>query len=273
MPPSPFARSTRGTLAALTVAIAGVLVLDATTIVAAPRVSTPAPAANGSLPLIKSKLRLISWSHQTWLVFPNSAKGPDGPNTLSDSTKAVHVDAKGRLHLRITKVAGKWRGAQLESLTGVNYGTYRWVTSSPLGNLAKPIVLGMFIYRPSQVRYTNEIDLEDSRSLIGLGYPRDAQYVVQPYFKGNHIHRYAIRRKYRTVTQQFNWQPGKVSFVTRVGSAASGHKLSQFAYSGPDVPQTANEHVYINLHLHSKHPHPGPGSRSVVINSYSFAGH
>jgi hypothetical protein len=260
----------RSTLLALTVAIVGVVALDTTAIVASPE--TTAPAATPTQPTHdNSPLRLLIWSHTVWLVFPNSANGPDGPKSLSDSPRAAHVDSTGRLHLRITKVHGKWRGVQLESLAPLNYGTYRFVTGSPLGALAKPIVLGMFVYKPSAVRYTNEIDLENSRSLIGLGYPRDAQYVVQPYKKPSNIRRYAILNKYKTVTQQFDWQPHKVDFLTTGGPDGQGKRLGEFHYRGPDAPEPSNEHVYINLHLHNKRP-LSKGSRQVILNSYSYNG-
>jgi hypothetical protein len=271
VPPSPFARSLRGTIAALTVAIVGVLALDATAIVAAPRTSVPLTSSPAMPATSNSQLRLIYWSGGIWLVFPDSSNGPDGPHTLSDSTKAAYVDAKGRLHLAATKVGGKWRGVQLESLNPLNYGTYSFVTATSVAKLARPLVLGMFIYRPSDVRYTNEIDLEDSRSLTGLGYPRDAQYVVQPYTVKSHIHRYDIRRSVTVTRQQFTWKPGRVTFVTRAGRSATARRLSHFSYSGSAVPQPANEHVYINLHLHTKHA-PGKGTRRVILDSFSDTG-
>jgi hypothetical protein len=266
MPSSPVARSVRSTLTALTAAIAGVLVLDATAIIAAP--SEPTTATAAALPRhTNAALRLLKWSGEVWLVSPSTANGPDGPHTLSDSTRAASVDAQGRLHLRLTKENGQWRGVQLEALRPLNYGTYRFVTGS-VGQIARPGVLGMFVYKPGQAKYTNEIDLEDSRGLAGLGYPRDAQYVVQPYYKKHHIHRYAIRRKYTTVSHQFVWKPGKVSFATRAGGR-HGKRLAHFRFAGYDVPEPANEHIYINLHLHPNRP-PGKGTRTVVLKSFTY---
>jgi hypothetical protein len=267
MPPFSSARSRRQILVTLVVSIVGVLALDTTAIVASPR-DTSSTATLGVLNHTEPTLRLQPWSGETWLVFPNSANGPDGPRTLSDSTQAVNVDSAGRLHLRITKVNGKRRGVQLEALNPLNYGTYRFVLGSPVGDLATSLVLGMFVYKASQYKYTNEIDLENSRSLIGLGYPRDAQYVVQPYYKANHIRRYAVRRKYKTVTEQFTWQPGHVSFVTRTGS---GKQLGHFSFSGPDVPVPGNEHLYINLHFHGKKSFTD-GRRTMILNSFTRTG-
>jgi hypothetical protein len=270
MPLSKFAWSARTLIAALMVTIAGVLVLDATAIVAAPTSSTRPGAQSASAPShTNPQLRLLSWSHQLWLVFPSN--GPDGPKSLSDSTKAVYVDARGRLHMTATKVGGVWRGVQLESLNSINYGTYRFVTDSQIGHYAKPLVLGMFVYKPSAVPYTNEIDLENSPWLLNMHYPRDAQFVVQPYTVKKNIHRYAIRNRYATTTQQFIWRPHRVDFLTRAGASASGKVLSRFHYSGPAVPTPSNEHVYINFHVHSgkRLRRLGHGSHTVIMNSYS----
>ncbi|MBV9487268.1 MAG: hypothetical protein JO246_14570 [Frankiaceae bacterium] len=270
MPTSPLTRSVRSLLTAFGVAIAGVLVLDTTAIVAAPE----KPSSEGLPPAPTHSnvgLRVIKWSGKQWLVFPQTSNGPDGAHTLSDSVKACRIDAKGRLHLRLTKVNGQWRGVQLEMLNPVNYGTYKFVTGSRLGHLAKPGVLGMFVYKKSQVPYTNEIDLEVSRSLHKNGYPLDAQYVVQPYYKAHHLHRYAIRQKYKVVSHQFSWSAGKVRFVTRAGQGKKGKRLGHFRFKGYDVPQPANEHVYINFHLHPNRP-PGKGKKSVILKSFTYTG-
>jgi hypothetical protein len=269
MVPTPAAGRVRSLLVALTAAIAGVLVLDTTALVAG---RMPAQAATSTITVpshSNTPLRLLKWSGVTWLVFPAASPGPDGPRTLTDSDRAATVDRKGRLHLRLTHVGGSWRGVQLESISPLNYGTYQFVTGSAVGDLAKPAVLGMFVYKSSQTKYTNEIDLEDSRALSGLGYPRDAQYVVQPYYKKHHLHRYAIRRKYTRVIHQFTWRPGKVRFATRAAFHGHHKVLSKFRFHGYDVPQPNNEHVYINLHLHPNRP-PGKGSREVILNSYSY---
>jgi hypothetical protein len=270
MPPARLTLSMRGTVVALAVAITGVLALDATAIVAAPTGSRPAATPQTASP-VTAALPLLSWSGQLWLVYPANSYGPDGYGTLSDSHDAVHVDAKGRLHLKITKVHGAWRGAQLELLNPINYGKYSFVVGSATAKLAKPIVLGMFVYKPATKAYTDEIDLEDSKSLIGLGYPRDAQYVVQPYKIPSHIHRYKIKKKYSTTRQQFTWHQHKVDFVTRAGKSKHAKKLASFSYHGPAVPDPSNEHVYINLHLHTKHP-PTNGKRHVILDSFTYTG-
>jgi hypothetical protein len=268
MPPAPLNRL----VTALAVAIISVPVLGVTAIVAAPSGSTTdsdlqVTPAHSNVPL-----RLINWSGKQWLVFPKTSNGPEGNHTLSDSTRAASIDAKGRLHLRLTKVNGQWRGVQLEMLNPLNYGTYTFVTASRVGRLAKPAVLGMFVYKSSPKQYTNEIDLEDSRALHKHRSNRlDAQYVVQPYYEPHHLHRYPIRQKYKVVSHQFTWSPGKVTFVTRAGTHKHSKRLGHFRFKGFDVPQPANEHVYINFHLHPNRP-PGKGKKTVILKRFSYTG-
>jgi hypothetical protein len=273
MPPQRTARSMRSVMTAFGVMIIGVLALDATAIVAAPG-ATPARSAASSATPAGLFQRQIQWSGYRWLVA--SGNGPDGPNTLSDSDAAVHVDSHGRLHLTLTKVNGAWHGVQLELEQPLNYGKYRFVTASPVGSIAKPGVLGMFVYKRTTnngvpVKYVNEIDLEDSRALHSNGYPLDAQYVVQPYYKKHHLHRYPIRTKYKTVTHQFVWKGGKVTFNTWAGSGTHGKRLGHFRFKGYDVPAPMNEHVYINFHLHPNRP-PGKGVKHIVLKSFDLSG-
>jgi hypothetical protein len=269
------ARSMRSVTTAFLVAILGVLALDATAIVAAPG-ATPTSSPTHRAGPTGLFQRQITWSGYHWLVA--NGNGPDGPNTLSDSATAVHVDSHGRLHLALTKVNGAWRGVQLELTQPLNYGTYRFITASSVAKLAKPGVLGMFVYKRTTsngmpVKYVNEIDLEDSRALHPDGYPLDAQYVVQPYYVHHppHLHRYPIRSKYKTVTHQFTWRGGKVIFNTWAGSGSQGKRLGHFRFKGYNVPAPMNEHVYINFHLHPYHA-PGKGSKSVVLKSFSVNG-
>ncbi|HVV76799.1 MAG TPA: hypothetical protein VHC43_12245, partial [Mycobacteriales bacterium] len=73
-----------------------------------------------------SVIRLISWSGRPWLVYSNASNGPEHVK-LTNSTRAIWVDSRGRLHLHIVKIDGVWRSVELRSLNTVSYGTYRLV--------------------------------------------------------------------------------------------------------------------------------------------------
>jgi hypothetical protein len=269
MPVSPRPRSVRGIIAALTVAILGVLALDATAIVAAPKAPSAGSAAPAATQDTSHRLRLLLWSGQVWLVLPNNQTGPD-QDPLSDSDSSVHVDSTGRLHLTVRKVGGVWRSVQLESLAQVNYGSYRFVTRTSSSTLAKPLDFGMFVYRAGSPYLTNEIDLENSRALIGMHGHLDAQFVVQPYYKPHHIRRYVISHGTTATQQQFVWAKGDVRFATRRGTAATAPVVERFHYHGSSTPTPYGEHVYVNLFIHGGGNKVGPGTRTAVIDSFTY---
>jgi hypothetical protein len=270
MPPSPIVRSARGLVALLTVAIIGVLSLDTTALVAAPS----GPRATGtsratSTPPGESPLRLFYWSRQIWIVDPPDSPGLHG-DPSDDSTSAVFVDPQGRLHLQVVKVGNQWRSVQIESLGAINYGTYRFVTDSSIATLAKPLDFAMYLYRAGTRGLANEIDLENSRSLIGMNHGRDAQYVVQPYYRPHHIKRYKIAKTVGKTQQQLTWTAGHVSFVTRKGTSPSGHVINRFKFAGADVPTSQGMHVYIELFLHHQRQPVTNQTRYAILDSYTF---
>src|SRR5436305_806293 len=57
--------------------------------------------------------RTISFSGYTWAVKASTGRVGPGPNYFSDSTNNVWVDTQGRLHLKITKVGGRWNCAEV----------------------------------------------------------------------------------------------------------------------------------------------------------------
>jgi len=289
----------RATVLALTAALTAVLALDATTIIAA-----PATTADSSLELPAaltppSGLRLLHWSGQTWVVTPENQPGPEAHVHMTDSSSAVYVDSKGRLHLKIIKVNGVWRSVQLMMLGQPAYGTYRWVVRGTTAKFSKNTVLGLFVYESTGTKFANEIDIEDSRFTDWI-HPNDAQYIVQPYYGYQHWCPYRSPRSVSLESQAFTWQPGKVSFVSRRGTATNGpaetvhcdfsdaRRLGgtaaakakhvgkgsngtrrSFSYAGADVPAPSRQRIFINLWTNRNRP-PTGGTHSIVIDSFSF---
>lgn len=230
--------------------------------------SAASTATGGTGPL----LRIIKWSGYNWLVFPGNQPGPEHTK-LNSSLDAVHVDTHGRLHLAITKVNGVWRGAELESLGPVNYGTYHWVVDTKTAKFARSTVLGMFVYRPGSKRLTNEIDVEDSK-FSHLAEPNNAQFAVQPYYAPHHYHQYYIKASHSHLYQAFRWLPGSphgvVHFVSRAGTTSHAPVISRWSYRGSSVPSPFNEHLFIDLWLNTNRP-PTGGSHTAIIRSFHFS--
>jgi hypothetical protein len=281
MPARPRGGSLRSLIACLTVAIIGVTALDATAIVAAP--AKPASTSGTTLGPghdiaaanqggVGPLLRIIHWSGYTWLVFPGNQAGPEHTQ-LASAEDAVHVDSRGRLHLAIRKINGQWRGAEIESLNPISYGTYNWVVDTRTAEFANSTVLGMFVYRPGSQRLTNEIDIEDAR-FGHLRAPNNGQFVVQPYYAPHHYHAFYVRKSYNHIWQQFQWLPGKpgdgiVHFQSRVGTGRHGRLFSRWTYHGYSTPTPMNMHLYIDIWLNERHP-PLNGTHSAIIRSFHF---
>jgi hypothetical protein len=223
-----------------------------------------------------SVIRLISWSGLPWLVYSNASNGPERVK-LTNSTRALWIDSRGRLHLHIVKIDGVWRSVELRSLNTVSYGTYRLINDTATGKFADQTVFGMFLYRPGTKKYTNEIDIENSRFPHYLKAPNNAQFAVQPYNHRHHAHPYHVKPSYSPLFQQFTWYPpyggaGTVKFQTRVGSTRHSPLLTRWTYHGASSPTDQNMYLYLDLWLNrGKAPKHGTHSatlRSLVVSPF-----
>jgi hypothetical protein len=217
--------------------------------------------------------RYLTWSGVTWLVYDRDQSGPQRV-PLANSEQAVHVDSRGRLHLRIIKVNGVWRSVELKSLNPMSYGTFRMQVDTKTALFDPYTVLGMFIFRPGSKQFTNEVDIEDSRFPNLLRAPNNAQFAVQPYRAPNHEHGYHIKRSYEHLRQQFSWLPGPggrgfARFSTRLGRSAHSPLVARWSYHGRSVPTAQNMHLYINLWTNHGRP-PVHGTHSAIIDSFRY---
>ncbi|HVT20019.1 MAG TPA: hypothetical protein VHE57_01360 [Mycobacteriales bacterium] len=258
----------------------GVIVLGATAIIAAPAsvptgngttVASTAPAAHGS-----EQPRLLKWSGLTWYVYPNCDDCGPSLTPTTNASDAVYVDDRGYLHLKVTKVAGKWRGVELRALTRPTYGTYRWIVDTATADLDRWAVLSMFLYRPGAKKFTSEIDIENSRFPHLLRAPNNSQFVVQPYNEKGNLHQYQILPTYHPLLQQFTWQPGptygapnRVDFMTRVGSTIAAPLLNQWSYTGYSVPPPQGMQLFVVLWMNQNKP-PSGGELSAVVRNLTI---
>lgn len=269
----------RGFTGFLALAIVGVIGLGAIAAATQPAASAtngtaavdPTPAPYGS-----TGQRLLNWSGITWMVYPNCPHcGPEQTPT-TNAGKAVYVDSRGWLHLKVSKIGGVWRGVELRALSDVPYGTYRWVVNSRTADLDPWAVLGMFVYRPGTAPYTNEIDIEDSRFPHLLPAPDNAQFTVQPYKVAGDQHGYYISPDSHPLLQQFTWSPafgsethGTVAFESRVGTTRRAPLLASFTYGGWAIPTSENMQLFVVLWMNKNNP-PTTGTHYAVIRNLSI---
>lgn len=220
--------------------------------------------------------RTINWSGQDWLVktsIGDNLSGRVGPgrNYFSDSSDIVWIDMSGKLHLRIAKVDGEWTCSEINSLTRLGYGTYKFYVDSRLDNLDKYATLGMFTWSDlAPVAGNREIDLEFTTwgdSIL----PNNAQYVIQPYGNPGNILRYQMTSAAPSI-HSFVWEPGKVSFASTTGT---GLPINSWTHTSASVPISADERVHLNLWLNNSSGSyvPGPVSSQpveMIISKFEF---
>lgn len=275
MPSRSPSRNTRGLRTVAGLAIIAALALGSSALAATPS-SAPGPAASRAH-LAKSPgpsgslfPSQINWSGYAWNVMSNIQQGPENVR-LTNSSNAVYVDGRGRLHLNIIQLRGSWHSVELRSAAPVSYGRYRLVIDSAVGKFSDRTVFGMFVYRPNSKLYTNEIDVENSRFPKYLPAPDNAQFAVQPYTSAHHEHHYYVKPSYKTLLEQFTWyspsnHKGTVAFETRVGATPHSRLLTRWKYYGPSTPTDQHMYLYLTLWLNHGQP-PVHGTHSIVLRS------
>jgi len=214
--------------------------------------------------------RALNFSGFRWEVkiAEDFVMGP-GPNYFSESAENSWVDGSGRLHLKTTERDGKWMCAEVVLDRALGYGTYEFqlVTDTPNTLDANDVFAG-FTYETTE----KEIDIEFSRALMGP--PNFTQYVVQPWYKAENMHRFPLPEGANT-THRFVWGPASVGFVSWKGfdpyPPPPGTAIQQWDYEGPDIPPPdGQERMRFNLWLFNGNaPENGVGSE-VIIKSFTF---
>jgi len=216
--------------------------------------------------------RWLSFSGYDWWVKASTDPLGPGPNYFSDSTNNIWLDGQGQLHLRITNRSNQWQCAELVSARTFGYGSYRFQLASPVDNLNRNAVLGLFTWSDDPAYAYREIDLECTR----LGNATDtnnAQFVVQPYFLTGHLARIAVPAGQTNAALLFTWETNRVSFQSQRGSfspnPSPANVISNWTYS-LTVPQTGDENVRINLWLMNGVAPSDTNEVEVVISSFQF---
>ncbi len=181
--------------------------------------------------IIIDRYRTIDFSGFIWNVKSSEAKVGPGTNYFSAGENDVWVDGSGRLHLTITSRNGKWYCTEVFTQEPLRHGSYTFVLASPVDQLDKNAVLGLFTWDDDapQQNY-REIDIEFSRWGDTSG--DNAQYVVQPYSTIGNIHRFTMPSGVVNSIHSFDWEKDQVSFSSYPGTGS-------WTYTGPDIPPEA----------------------------------
>jgi hypothetical protein len=216
--------------------------------------------------------RTIKFSGYEWAVKTSVTPVGPGPNFFSDSGNNVRVDDQGSLHMKITRKGDHWECAEIVSQKNFGYGEYVFTLATDPELLDKEVVLGLFTWDDHPDYHYREIDLEFSRWEDPLN--MNAQYVVQPYYSDENIHRFNVKAGGNVTTHSFNWQPGRIAFLSYSGpyavSPGPQSILQSWDYTGNDIPPPGNENARINLWLVHGNPPADGKEREFIIRQFAF---
>lgn len=191
------------------------------------------------------------------------ATPPDWRDTCEHCGRAF--DASG-LHLTTVQRAEKWYCTEVVLQQSLGYGTYEFRLGSRVDNLDYRAVLGAFVYESED----REIDIEFSRILAD---PRNAQYVVQPWYQQGNLSRFTVPAEAPS-SHRFVWSESSISFASWVGDGSyppsAGDLIYQWDYQGPDIPPPGAERMRFNLWLFGGGAPDGGQGDEVVVESFSF---
>lgn len=230
--------------------------------------------ASATVERVDPEVRWISFSGYDWWVKRSPGLVGPGPNYFSDGTNNVWLDAAGRLHLRITNRSNQWQCAEVVTRRTFGYGSYRFELDSPVNNINPSVVLGLFTWSDDPAYTHREIDIECGR-WADPNDPNNAQYVVQPWDRPNHLVRYAVPAGLTNSTHLFTWETNRVSYQSQQGSYSPAPSpasvISSWAFTdAAAVPQTGDENVRINLWLINGNPPTDNQAVELVIRSFHF---
>jgi hypothetical protein len=220
--------------------------------------------------LMEDRLRTIEFSGYTWNVKESNGTqvGP-GNNYFSSDANDVWVDGSGNLHLTISQKNGKWYSTEVFTQVPLGYGTYTFVTASPIDQLDKNAVLGLFTWDDDAPPNYRELDIEFSR--WGEDLAENSQFVVQPHDQPGNRHRFYTTLTGVYSTHGVKWEKDKVDFFSNQGYPPTlGNEIEIWPYAGPNIPAPGGAvNARINLWLFNGVP-PSNGQKvEVVIKSFS----
>lgn len=216
-------------------------------------------------------VRTLRFSGYDWTVKSSDRRVGPGPNYFSDSGDNVTVDARGRLHLRITRRDGRWHCAEVVSAQSFGYGTYRFYLDDAVDDLDPQVVLGMFTWHDDPAYHHREIDIEVSR--WGRADNENGQFVVQPYTRPRNIVRFHLPAGLRSSTHGFTWTPDKVLCRSLKGhdptASEPGLVIHQHTFT-EDIPRAGGENARINLWLLGGRQPADGKEAEIIISKFEF---
>ncbi|HOU03023.1 MAG TPA: glycoside hydrolase family 16 protein [Bacteroidales bacterium] len=211
--------------------------------------------------------RVLMFSGYEWIAegYGDNKINP-GQNYFSCSEENVWIDKKGNLHLRITKRGDKWYCAKLTLKESHSYNKYVFTLGSRVDKLDRNVVGGLFTYLDD----SNEIDIEFSK--WGIKNNPDGQFIVQPAHKEGNSYRFKLKPGGKYSTHIIDWEKDKIDFKSYRGTYTENPKkrkiMSEWSYTGEDIPGEDDERVIINLWLYNGMAPSNNKEAEMILSSF-----
>lgn len=210
-------------------------------------------------------VRTLQFSGYEWMVRDTLGERNGSPH--DNDAGNVSMDARGYLHLRVTRKSDQWSCSEVIMKRSFGYGTYLFSVQD-LSHMEPAAVLGLFTFDELGTNQNHrEMDIEISR----WGDPEDknAQYVVQPYYVPANVSRFEVPAG--PVTFSLHWEPGKATFETFHGNmpASTSHTIFTHVFTS-DVPAPGSEAVRLNMCLFNYSKVPLKNPAEVVIERVQY---
>ncbi len=222
-------------------------------------VSTVAPSN------LAAPAKRLRFSNYEWDVRQIGSDRNGSPHSY-DPNNAI-VDARGFLHLIISRGPNGWDCSEIALSRSLGYGTYAFSVADT-SKLDPAAVFSMFTWDEEGTdQDRREVDIQISQ----WGNPRgsNARYVVQPFFRPANTHRYIAPPG--SLTYLFRWDPAKITFTTFKGVGLHPTKglVAEHTFNA-DVPAPRSESVHINLCTFDYIPVPQQQPSEVVLERFQF---
>ncbi len=181
-----------------------------------------------------------------------------------NSSSNVWTDAKGSLHLRITKEPEGWTGADINLTRSLGYGTYTFLFHE-LPELEPATVLGLESWDPLDAGQNHrEFDV-----LFGqFGDPsiKNAQYSILPFNIPGNVYRFTVPQG--SFTHSFRWEQGHLSFQTQPTGGPS-RVMAEHAFTS-GIPTPGGERIHISLYAYRDAQVPQENGVEVILEKFVY---
>lgn len=223
-----------------------------------------------------TSLQQVAFSGYVWDI--RQTEEPEGPlnNYFGGRGLAVFLEPGGALKLSVAYKDGIWYASEVYLRKRLGYGTYLFRLATPMGDLDRNLVLGLFTYSNSKAYTHREIDIEFSSWGQKNEDPK-GQFVVQPSEREGNMYLFPLDRFKSESSFLFDWKPDRIEFAAWNGAgnrpiAGDPSVLASWTFTDVKaIPKPGNESVHLNFYLAKGGPAPyGTGLSSVNISAFEF---